>query len=146
MGGANGDGNVFRINTDGSGYTDLFDFNGTNGYYPEGGLTVSGSTLYGTTYGNPISNGNILSINTDGSGYRDLFDFNFTDGALPVGSLTLSGSTLYGTTAEGGTYGEGTVFALNLASTPEPSTLVLLAAGALGLAGYAWRRRRRDAD
>ena len=28
---------------------------------------------------------------------------------------------------------------------PEPNTLALLAAGALGLLGYAWRRRRRDA-
>ena len=28
---------------------------------------------------------------------------------------------------------------------PEPSTLALLAAGALGLLGYGWRRRRRDA-
>ena len=28
---------------------------------------------------------------------------------------------------------------------PEPSTLALLAAGALGLVGYAWRRRRRNA-
>ena len=27
--------------------------------------------------------------------------------------------------------------------TPEPSTLALLAAGAIGLAGYAWRRRRK---
>ncbi len=28
---------------------------------------------------------------------------------------------------------------------PEPSTLVLLAAGALGFLCYAWRKRRRDA-
>ncbi len=27
-------------------------------------------------------------------------------------------------------------------ATPEPSTLALLAAGAIGLIGYAWRRRR----
>jgi threonine dehydrogenase-like Zn-dependent dehydrogenase len=28
---------------------------------------------------------------------------------------------------------------------PEPSTLALLGAGAIGLAGYAWRRRKRAA-
>ncbi len=31
----------------------------------------------------------------------------------------------------------------DFAVTPEPSTLTLLAAGAVGLAGFAWRRRRR---
>ncbi len=30
-------------------------------------------------------------------------------------------------------------------ATPEPSTLTLLAAGAIGLLGYAWRRRKRAA-
>jgi hypothetical protein len=33
----------------------------------------------------------------------------------------------------------------DFAVVPEPSTLVLLVAAALGLAGYAWRKRRRDA-
>jgi probable HAF family extracellular repeat protein len=42
----------------------------------------------------------------------------------------------------------GQVEAFLLTPTPEPSTLALLAAGALGLAAYAWRRRwsPRDAN
>ena len=43
-----------------------------------------------------------------------------------------------GIAADYGT-GNGTVFALTL---PEPGTLVLLAAGAIGLVGYVWRCRR----
>ena len=43
-------GAVFKINTDGSGYTVLKHFASTNGAGPHGGLTLSGATLYGTTY------------------------------------------------------------------------------------------------
>ena len=48
-GGANGNGTIFSINTDGSGFQNLFSFSGTNGDNPHGSLTLSGSTLYGMT-------------------------------------------------------------------------------------------------
>ena len=42
-----------------------------------------------------------------------LHSFNFTDGAVPVAGLIFDAAgNLYGTTTEGGTYGDGTVFAL----------------------------------
>ena len=44
-----GYGNIFSINTDGRGYQNLLSFSGSNGQYPRGSLTVSGSTLYGMT-------------------------------------------------------------------------------------------------
>ena len=49
-GGANGDGTIFSIPVTGGTPTTLLSFNGTNGAYPEGSLTLSGSTLYGMTY------------------------------------------------------------------------------------------------
>ena len=55
FGGAYGQGNIFSIKTDGSGYKDLVDFNWTNGAEPFGNLTQSGWTLYGTTsYGGTV--------------------------------------------------------------------------------------------
>jgi hypothetical protein len=48
-GGDYGDGNIFSIHTDGTGFQNLLSFNGTNDKSPEGGLTLSGSTLYGMT-------------------------------------------------------------------------------------------------
>ena len=143
-GGTASDGNVFSININGSGFQNLFSFGGTNGSSPIGGLILSGSTLYGgTEFGGSNGDGNIFSINTDGSGFQNLFSFDGGNGKNPVGALTLSGSTLYGVTGLGGTYGDGTVFSLNLNPIPEPSTFLLLTAAALGLLGYAWRKRRR---
>ena len=144
-GGVRGDGNVFSVNIDGSGFQNLLTFNGTNGVTPARNLTLVGSTLYGmTTSGGAHYDGTIFSLQADGSNYQDLFDFNGTDGSDPQGSLTLGGSTLYGTTFAGGAYDYGTVFALTLPSpTPEPSTFALFIAGAVGLVGYGLRQKRK---
>ena len=50
-------GTIFKLNTDGTGFTNLYSFtNGHDGYFspPDGGLILSGYTIYGTTasYGN----------------------------------------------------------------------------------------------
>jgi uncharacterized repeat protein (TIGR03803 family) len=140
-GGADRMGTICSIATTGGNLQALLSFSGTDGDWPVGSLTLVGSTLYGmTAYGGAYGDGNIFSINTDGSGFQDLFDFNGANGESPGGSLTLDGLTLYGTTAQGGEYGDGVVFSLAI---PEPSTVALLAAAALGLLGCAWRRRRR---
>jgi len=102
-------------------------------------MTLNGGPSYN---GSPFGDGTIFSIQTDGSDYKDLYNFSGPDGELPEGSLILSGSTLYGTTSGGGAYGDGTVFALNLNPTPEPSTFALLGAGVMGLLARVWRRCR----
>ncbi len=53
MGGANdSDGMIFGINTDGSGYADMHDFDpNSDGSLPGGGLVIADGTIYGTTLG-----------------------------------------------------------------------------------------------
>jgi uncharacterized repeat protein (TIGR03803 family) len=125
-GGASGNGTVFSINPDGGGYSVLYSFSrdlgGTNqdGVAPEAGLVLSGRTLYGTTFsGGNFGCGTLFAINTDGSGFTNLHSFTATvantncDGANPQAGLILFGNTLFGTTDDGGSFGLGTVFAVN---------------------------------
>ena len=53
-------------------------------------------------------------INTDGTGYARLHSFGSTkhEGTKPIDNVILVNGTLYGMTTEGGTYGQGTVFAV----------------------------------
>ncbi|EEF58820.1 choice-of-anchor tandem repeat GloVer-containing protein [Pedosphaera parvula] len=126
-GGAWGKGTVFRINTDGTGFTNWHVFSaltsGTNGdgAMPfAGGLTVNGNALFGTTKsGGSAGNGVLYRMNLDGSGFTNLHSFtavnNLTnaDGISPFGSLFSSGNTLYGTASGGGVSSNGTVFVVN---------------------------------
>ena len=82
VGGVSGYGNVFSINTDGTGFQNLLAFSGgTDGNSPGGGLTLSGSTLYGATeFGGTNGLGNVFSINTDGGGFQNLLSFSGTSG------------------------------------------------------------------
>jgi uncharacterized repeat protein (TIGR03803 family) len=115
MGGSAGQGVVFKLNTDGSAYAVLQNF-GSNMQGSLGTLTVSGSTLYGTTQvggSSATAPGTVFSINTDGSGFAILKEFSGADGDGPIGGLFLSGGTLFGTTSRGG-YGYGTVFSLGI--------------------------------
>jgi len=119
-------GTVFRVNTDGTGFTTLHRFNasGEEGYPPNGGLVLSGNTLYGTArYGD---GGTVFSVNTDGTGFKTLYRFTGgSDGADPFAGLILSGDTLYGTAQSGGSSGYGTVFSLRL----PPQLLAIIRSG-----------------
>ena len=109
-------GAVFSVPVSGGSPTLLASFNGYNGHSPCAGVTLSanGTTLYGTTYGNPYDYGTVFSVPVGGGSPTVLAWFNWSDGANPVAGLTLSadGTTLYGTTNEGGAYGDGTVFSI----------------------------------
>ena len=127
-GGAYGDGTVFSVPLSGGSPTVLASFNGSNGKWPEAGVTLSGNTLYGTTEeGGAYGDGTVFSVPLSGGTPTVLASFNGSSNSSPCGGLTLSGNNLYGTTACGGNlsmnsgFGDGTVFALNIA----PATIAL---------------------
>jgi len=114
-GGANSHGCIFSVNTNGTGYTDLFDFNGTStGSTPLGSLVVSGSAMYGMTSAGGSGYGLLFSIGTNGSNYSVLYNFAGTFGATPNGSLILVNNLLYGMTSLGGANSEGMIFSYQL--------------------------------
>ncbi|HTQ49219.1 MAG TPA: choice-of-anchor tandem repeat GloVer-containing protein, partial [Candidatus Acidoferrales bacterium] len=113
-GGVANRGQVFKVNPDGSGYTVLKDFTGSDGSGPDAGLVLSGTALYGTTSsGGTNDNGTVFKVNTDGTGFAVLKQFTGYDGANPYAKLMLSGAMLYGITAYGGYSDAGTVFKIN---------------------------------
>jgi len=125
-------GTVFKVNTDGAGFATLHSFTGgVGGEWPEGGLILSGNTLYGTTEsGGASGKGMVFKVGTDGTGFAGLYSFTGgNDGANPQAGLVLSGNTLYGTTQNGGSSGQGTVFSLALAPVSAPQ-LAIIRAGA----------------
>jgi len=123
-GGSNEFGTVFAINTDGTGFTNLYSFYTTMGnYILQGEMTLSGNTLYGTgSYGGAHGTGTVFAINTDGTGFTNIHSFstldpngvNNKDGAEPMGGVALLGNTLYGTTSFAGSGGEGTIYSLTI--------------------------------
>jgi uncharacterized repeat protein (TIGR03803 family) len=115
-------GNVFSIDTDGSRFKVLLNFNNGGsaeyGGYGHGALTINGKVLYGMTYaGGANQYGVLFSIDTNGSGYRDLLDFSTVQGTNPFGDLKLSGSELYGMTNSGGAHSEGVLFTIDTNGT-----------------------------
>ncbi len=132
FGGRSGNGTLFAVNADGTGFTTLHSFTATSGSFPgtnsdgvgpSAGLVLSGSTLYGTTFnGGAAGNGTVFAVNTDGTGFTNLHNFTSAsatnnDGANPKAGLVLSGGILYGTAYDGGGSGAGTVFALRTDGT-----------------------------
>ncbi len=83
LGGTNGNGNIFRVGTDGTNYQNLLSFTGgtLSGVYPEASLTLGGTTLYGMTQqGGANGFGTVFSVETGGMGYRNLVSFTGTGG------------------------------------------------------------------
>ena len=138
-GGISGNGTVFAVNIDTTGFRVLHNFTFANSYGDHGagelnndgvgpvaGLILSGNSLYGTTvYGGRLGNGTVFSVNTNGTTFSTLYTFSAggynknnlntnNDGANPYGGLVLTNNILYGTTYNGGISGYGTIFSLSL--------------------------------
>jgi uncharacterized repeat protein (TIGR03803 family) len=108
-----GNGTVFKVKTDGSGFAVLHSFSTTSlldpnansdGTEPLGHLLLWNNVLYGTAWmGGSSANGTVFALIADGTGFRVLHTFsavadsaphNNTDGANPWGGLVRSGKTL----------------------------------------------------
>jgi uncharacterized repeat protein (TIGR03803 family) len=162
-GGSTGNGTVFTLNKDGTGFTNLYNFTAVpdennppyineDGATPVAGLFLSGNTLYGTTQAGGISgNGALFAVNTDGSGFTNLHSFaagpgsypliNNSDGVDPVARLVLSGNTLYGTAEYGGPAGNGTIFRLSFPPPPltvTPSGANVILSWPTGVPGFSY--------
>ena len=128
---SSGYGTIFAINTNSTGFTNIYTFNGTaDGRHPWAGLVLAGDTLYGTAeQGGALGRGTLFSIKRDGTAFSILHSFADSpqDGGDLKAVLTLTNNTLYGTTYNGGSSFMGTVFALPLTTTPP-----LLALGVSG--------------
>jgi uncharacterized repeat protein (TIGR03803 family) len=116
-GGANATGVLYRIGTDGQGYTKLRDFDASDYNDPHPLVFGPHQTLYGALGGDGrIDLGSLYSIHTDGSGFTTLHTFSGGDGSTPNGLIRSASGDLYGTTAGGGN-GRGTIFSMSQSGT-----------------------------
>ena len=117
-GGGEGVGTVFRMKTNGTGFSVIHSFRDdpADGEFPEAALVLDSGNLYGTTsLGGAAGTGTVFRLKTDGTNFRLLHSFEDSpdDGADPRAPLALdSGGNLYGTTLSGGSHDGGIVFAL----------------------------------
>jgi uncharacterized repeat protein (TIGR03803 family) len=139
-------GTVFSVPIAGGSATTLATFDGPT---PQGALTLVGKRLYGIADGGGADNdGLVYSLPLTGGAPATIVSFTTPDATgNDADNLIADGNgDLFGTLdSGGGTDNSGTVFELSptapgaISLVPEPSSLSLLAIGALGLLG---RRRR----
>ena len=119
-GGTNSKGCLFSFDPISNTYTDIINFNGPNGAFPEGNLILApDGMLYGlTTHGGTHDAGILFKFNPNTNFGNLLWEFDVaTGGTYPESTLLLgTDGKLYGTTANGGTGGYGTIFRFNLSN------------------------------
>jgi uncharacterized repeat protein (TIGR03803 family) len=113
--GTPGAGVIFRIKTDGTGYTKIHDFDGVNGGYSLGKLMQASN---GYIYGRTLGNNKIFRIKVDGSDFSIIFEANTSTGT-GLGAKLIQGpdNNLYGTLTSGGANLVGVIFRINLDGT-----------------------------
>jgi uncharacterized repeat protein (TIGR03803 family) len=143
-GGTFNQGTVFKLNSDGTGYTVLYNIGASDATHPSGPLTQGpDGALYGAADYGTFSDGAVFKVNIDGSGYVVLYTFgvNRDVGFPPTALVAGSDATLYGATGDGYS-SAGTIFRLILSPqiTIQPTNnatvfngTVTLTAGASGV-------------
>jgi len=118
-GGSNNNGVIFKINTDGSGYTPIHIFKAgdSDGGQSHSSVIANGNTLYGmSALGGTQGHGTIFKMSPDGSNFSVIYSFHKSSGHEPHGRLTLGndGHTIYGITKSGGDNDLGVVFSFDI--------------------------------
>ncbi len=112
-----GDGAVFRINPDGTGFEVLHSFGSdpATGRVPMyGSLVADGGFLYGmTSRGGDSDEGAVFRIDPAGTVVEPVHSFGSPGGRSPSGSLASDGDALYGMTELGGTWHAGTLYSVD---------------------------------
>jgi len=107
-GGANGYGTLFSMASDGSSFGPTYDFAAASGFplingggaNPQGGVVLSGATLFGAAYDGGVNGwGTVYRYDFASSVFSPLYSFTAgADYQYPQGPLVMSGNMLYGTT------------------------------------------------
>jgi uncharacterized repeat protein (TIGR03803 family) len=111
---------IFSFDPSSSTYTNMKDFDYTNGAYPNGSLMqASDGKLYGMTQqGGSSFDGVIFSFDPSSSTYAKLKEFDSTNGAYPQGSLMQArDGKLYGMTEGEGSNRDGVIFSFDPSSS-----------------------------
>lgn len=114
-GGVYGFGNIFKLDTNGSNYANILDFDGpVHGITPYGNLVLSGKTLYGVAFNwGPNDSGLVFSVDTNGAGFKDMHNFTYPTGSGGYGTLLLLGKVLYGVASYGGAHDSGCLYSID---------------------------------
>jgi uncharacterized repeat protein (TIGR03803 family) len=133
-GGASGTGNLFKLNRDGTGFTNLYSLDpiapfsppqNYDGATPLAAVLVASNTVYGTAdLGGMTAGGALYGMETDSTNFTVLHYFSsprppYPDngGARPRSKLVINSGVLYGTASQGGAWLCGTIFAANTDGT-----------------------------
>lgn len=118
-GGANMAGVLYSFDLVNNVYDAVFDFGGTNGSAPYGGLIqATNGKLYGmTSDGGANGHGTIYSFDPSGNSFEVIYDFDGTNGGSSRATL-MQGSNgfLYGLTTGGGANNDGVIFSFDLST------------------------------
>ena len=127
LGGPSGEGTLFKVNQNGTGFSVLHNFQSPAGFYPMGNLLqASDGNLYGSCHeGGMYASCTIFKYNPVTSNYTDVYDFDITNGDFPKSGLIEGpAGKLYGVASSGGVTGNGVIYSYDMNTntyTPEYS-------------------------
>jgi uncharacterized repeat protein (TIGR03803 family) len=117
FGGTNDAGVIFEWDSLTGNYTEIHDFNGSDGRDPRGRMETYNGKLYGmTNLGGAFGHGVIYEFDYSTNIFTKKHDMDSVSGKNPDGSLTRVGNLLYGFARAGGSNNAGVLFEWNPAT------------------------------